>query len=144
MSVKSPSFVSLSFLSLSLSLSDSFSILSLFASLPFLLSFCFFLFLPSLPYPLNSTLFVCYNSFSHFFFSLFLHFLFSLLFWIAINCMVQKWGKLPPTFLLCHLSSPPFSLVFFFFLALLLPLVTWLNMSHSHNAPHGSCHVSIS
>ena len=45
---------------------------------------------------------------SFFLIFLFLPFLFSISHLDCINRMVQKWGKLPPTFLHCHLSSPPF------------------------------------
>ena len=55
--------------------------------------------------------------FSFLSFSLLFSFIFSFLslFFIIINRMVQKWGKLPPTFLHCHLSSSQIIFIFSLF-----------------------------
>ena len=127
---KSPSFVSLSFLYLSLSLFlFFFSLLHRIPPLGLFLSYFHFLnFLNFLPFLFS------------FIFS-FLSFFFSPLFIFDPHPsteFVNKWGNFPP------LSSMPLViliyiffnfLIFFFFIfliALLLPLATQLNMSHSH------------
>ena len=69
-------------------------------------SFFFFFLLLSLYFLFLFSLIVSSLSFSLIF--LFLHFLFSISHLDCINSMVQKWGKLPHTFLHCHLSSLPF------------------------------------
>ena len=103
-----------------------------FVSSPSLLfaspSFLLFFFLSFSPFLIHRTSFLLFApiSFSHFLIShfslislifsflsfsllfLFLLFLFSISHLDCINRMVQKWGKLPPSFLHCHLSSPPF------------------------------------
>ena len=119
-----PSF-SFFFLSFSLFLIHQTSFL-LYAPISFshFLIFSFLLFLSFL-------IFLLFLSFSLFFH--FLRFLFSISHFDCINRMVQKWGKLPPTFLHCHLSSLPFSLNFLIFLFPLFPSFdTWINVSHSH------------
>ena len=132
MSGKSPSFV---FLFL-YSVSSLFS-LCLLPFLSFILFFLIFFFLLFLIHRIPLSLFApthfLISSFS-LSFSFFLHFLFSLLFWIAINCMVQKVGEtsshFPP---LPHVIPLFFFLIFLIFLFLLFPpLDTWLNVSHSH------------
>ena len=90
----------------------------------------------SSPFSFLSTEFLCFffgSSLSHFLliflFSLF-SFFFSLLFFsplfssifsflslllIILNRIIQKWGKLSPTFLHCHLPTPCFSSLFSLF-----------------------------
>ena len=119
-------FVSLSPLSLSLSLFDFFSSSSpIFYSSPpfsFLIhrTYFYFCLFPHLIFSFSN--FSIFFNFSHFSFLsssllfLFLHFLFSTSHLDCINRMVKKWGKLPPTFLLCHLSLSHFFLIFMTFL----------------------------
>ena len=113
---KSP-FLFLSPLSLSVSLPDFFSFLPLFASLTFFLLFSSFLIHRTYPFLFAHTLFpfpflflfsFIFSSHSFSLIFLFLPFLFSISHLDCINRMVEKWGKLPPTFLHCHLSSPQF------------------------------------
>ena len=83
----------------------------LFFSLSLLL-FLFFSFLPFLIHPHfllllipSSSLFISFHFlFSHFLFSSFFYFLLILFFELPSPIWI-KWGKLPPTFLLGHLSS---------------------------------------
>ena len=130
---KSPCFVSLAFLSLSLSIRFLFL---LFCLLPFFLSlFLFFFSLLHRISPLGLFLsyfhFLIFSFFSHFSFPSF-----SLLFLFdphPSNEFVNKWGKLPPTFLHAVCPSHIF-LNFLIFPFLLYPtLDTWLHVSHSHN-----------
>ena len=102
-------FFSLPSLSFSLSIRFPLLFLSLFASLLIhrtYFSFCLFL-------HLVFSIFFYFSQFSFLSFSLlflFLPFIFSISHLDYINPMVQKWGKLPPTFLQCHLSLIFFSL----------------------------------
>ena len=132
---KSPLFVSLPFLSLSLSI--RFLLYSLPVCRPSFFFFLFFFFLLFLIHRIPLSLFAP----THFLissFSLFLHLLFFLLFWISINRMVQKWetsSPLPPL----PLVILTFFLIIFFHFPLFSSCDTWLNVSHlSQFAPtHG-------
>ena len=123
-----------------------FLVCSLLISIPFL-SFLLFFF----PYSPTLPSFVCSPSF--FSFSLYFIFLLSLIFsYLSFSLFLffsslfasptridQKWGKLPPTFLPCHLSSLQFSLFLY------PALDTWLNVSHSSkfttlHGYHSMCH----
>ena len=87
-------------------------------------------------------------------FSLFLHFLlsfpsFSLFSSFLIpfdfpSTELIKVGKLPPTFLTCHMSSLCFFLIFFiFFSCFITSYNIWLNVSHLsqvHHMDHTMCH----
>ena len=113
-------FLFLSPLSLSLSLSIRFPLI-LSCLLPLYLFFFPFLHFLSTEHPsflfappshfhiFSFIIFLLFLSFSLLF--LFLHFLFSISHLDCINRMFQKWGKLPPTFFHCHLSSLPFFLL---------------------------------
>ena len=75
-----------------------------------------------------------------FFSSLSAHFLFL----IILNRNVKKWGKLPPTFLYYHMSSPCIS---YFLLYFTFPFITsfntWLNVIYLfqvHHMSHAMCH----
>ena len=105
----------------------SFSLCS-FPPLSFFLFSSFFFFFSFWSYPTEFFFFLLSLSIISFSFSLFsLHL-------ILIHQMHQKWGKLPPTFLFCHMSSSHFS----YFLDFSFSFDTWLNMIHL-----SKCHVSL-
>ena len=99
--------------------------ISLFYSPPFFLYLNPFSFSPPLII-IHRIPFVCFPS--HFFFIflfLFSFFIFSFLFLTLLPEWIKKWGKLPTTFLLCHLSSSHFFLIFLiFFFSFYFPLLT--------------------
>ena len=126
-------FVSLSRFSLSIRFSPSL----MFASPPFFLSFLspfliprtsllwFFLLLISFSFYIFSFLsfsLLFLFLFSFFFSSPFLHFLFSIYIFYYHQPNVPKVGKLPPTFLHCHLSSSQFFFIFISFFLLHLTI----------------------
>ena len=99
----------------------------LLSSVRFSSSFSFWLFFP-LIHRTPSLLFApilfsfSFSIFSFLSFSPLFHFLFSHPFLLLLPVLIKKWGKLPPTFLLIHLSSPQIFLIFLiFFLFLLFP-----------------------
>ena len=69
-----------------------------------------------------------------------------LIFYFGSPSLVEiKWGKLPPTFPLGHLSSPYSSSYFplFFFILFIASCNTWLNVSHAFQVYHmalSMCH----
>ena len=105
----------------SVNLRDKWNLFFFSLSLMFVCPSLFFLFPHLFSYPPDLPFF-CLFSFSFLFnfplsifSSLFLPFLFSISLFYYHQPMVQKWGKLPPTFLNCLLSSSQIFLIFSLF-----------------------------